>query len=235
MTIKPTLFVVTDIETTLKHRVAFDIAWRIVDRKGRLYDSGSYVVRESFKLDVPFFKEKLGHYFDDAYQHLIRPANIFEVREEYNDQIGRFQNAGHRVIACAYNAAFDFKYLPETIQKLSENPNERWMQRPVELLDIWDYWGQSVPLNYRANPSASGKWFSTSAESAYQFEFMQEDFVERHIAWHDCVIESDILIKAAARKKPMPIVKSPRDFAGAVWRKINTRLGVDGTRMLAPA
>jgi hypothetical protein len=235
MAIKPTLFVVTDIETTLKHRVAFDIAWRIIDRKGREYDSGSYVVRESFTLDVPFFKEKLGHYFDDAYSHLIRPANIFEVREEYNAQVKRFQDAGHRVIACAYNAAFDFKYLPETIQKLSNNPNERWMQQPVELLDIWDYWGESVPLNYSANPSASGKWFSTSAESAYRFEFMQEDFEERHIAWHDCVIESDILVKAAARKKPMPIVKSPRDFAGAVWRKINTRLGVDGTQLLAPA
>lgn len=235
MTIKPTLFVVTDIETTLKHRVAFDVAWRIIDRKGRLYNSGSYVVREAFSLDVPFFKEKLGHYFDDAYQHLIRPANIFEVREEYNGQIAALQDAGHRVIACAYNAAFDFKYLPETIQKLSDNPNERWMQRPVELLDIWDYWGESVPLHYKANPSASGKWFSTSAESAYQFEFCQEDFVERHIAWHDCVIESDILVKAAARKKQMPVVKSPRDFAGAVWRKINTRLGVDGTRTLAPA
>ena len=235
MAIKPTLFVVTDIETTLKHRVAFDVGWRIIDRKGKLYDSGSYVVRESFKLDVPFFKEKLGHYFDDAYSHLIQPANIFEVREEYNGQIKRFQDGGHRVIACAYNAAFDFKYLPETIQKLSDNPNERWMQRPVELLDIWDYWGESVPLHYSANPSASGKWFSTSAESAYRFEFMQEDFEERHIAWHDCVIESDILVKAAARKKQMPIVKSPRDFAGAVWRKINTRLGVDGTQMLAPA
>jgi hypothetical protein len=84
---KSTLFVVTDIETTLKKRIAFDIAWRIIDKRGREYNSGSYVIREAFKHDVPFFKEKLGHYFDDAYSQLIKPASIFDVRAEYNRQI----------------------------------------------------------------------------------------------------------------------------------------------------
>lgn len=233
MPFKPTLFVVTDIETTMKHRVAFDIAWRIVDKAGKVYNQGSYVIREAFKHDVPFFKEKLGHYFDDAYSQLIKPATIFEVREEYNGQISELKAQGHRVICCAYNAAFDFKYLPETIQKISGNEGERWMQQSVELLDIWDFWGQSVPRNYHANASASGKYYSTSAESAYRWEFMQEDFVERHIAWHDCLIESDILCKALARKKKMPVVNSPKQFAGAVWKKINTRLGVDGKMALA--
>lgn len=233
MPAKPTLFVTTDIETTLKHRVAFDIAWKIHDRRGREYGRGSYVIREAFQHDVPFFAEKLGHYFDDAYSHLISPASIFEVREEYNNQIATLQDAGHRVIACAYNAAFDFKYLPETIQKISGDSSQRWMQRPVELLDIWDYWGESVPMHYSAAPSASGKWFSTSAESAYKFEFMQPDFIERHIAWSDVQIEADILCKALARRKAMPVVRSPHDFAGAVWRKINTRLGIDGKVPLA--
>ena len=235
MPFKPTLFVVTDIETTLKHRIAFDIAWRIVDKSGREYNSGSFVVRESFRLDVPFFKEKLGHYFDDAYSHLIKPASIFEVREEYNGQIAALQAAGHRVIACAYNAAFDFKYLPETIQKISGDSSIRWMQNKIELMDIWDFWGSSVPLNYSATPTASGKYISTSAESAYRWEFNEADFVERHIAWHDCLIESDILLKAIKRKKPMPILSRPSELAGAVWKKINTRIGIDGKSDLIAA
>lgn len=222
---KPTLFIVTDIETTLKHRVAFDIAWRFIDRRGREYAKGSYVIREAFYHDVPFFKEKLGHYFDDAYQHQIRPANILDVRQEFNDHVAQFQDSGHRVIGCAYNAAFDFKYLPETVQKLTDGSVTRWMDRPIELLDIWDYWGESVPLHYHAEKTASGKFLSTSAESAYRFEFVKPDFEERHIAWHDVLIESDILVRALSRKKPMPVVKSPKDFTGAVYRKINTRLG----------
>ena len=234
MPFKPTLFVVTDIETTLRKRIAFDVAWRIIDRSGREYGAGSYVIREAFKHDVPFFKEKLGHYFDDAYSQLIKPASVAEVREEYNRQIAQLQDAGHRVIACAYNAAFDFKYLPHTYNTIhgTETP---WMQRKVELMDIWDFWGASVPLNYTANATASGKYMSTSAESAYRWEFNQSDFEERHIAWHDVLIESDILLKAVRRKKPMPVVQSPRDFAGAVWKKINTRLGVDGKNALIAA
>ena len=229
---KPTLFVVTDIETTMRKRIAFDIAWRTIDRRGREYATGSYVIREAFKHDVPFFAEKLGHYFDDAYEHLIKPATIIEVRNEFNRQIADFQDAGHRVIACAYNAAFDFKYLPHTFNTIHKTETS-WMQRPIELMDIWDYWGQSVPLGYKATPSASGKYYSTSAESAYRWEFCQSDFEERHIAWHDCLIESDILCKALARRKALPVVKSPKQFAGAVWKKINTRLGVDGKVPLA--
>ncbi len=233
MPFKPTLFVVTDIETTMRKRIAFDVAWRIVDRKGREYGSGSYVIREAFKLDLPFFAEKMGHYFDDAYSHKIVPASIDDVRAEYNAQINALAAAGHKVILCAYNARFDFTHLPRTLQVLHNDTSARWLDNAFPLLDIWDFWGQSVPLNYRANPSKSGKYFSTSAESAYRWEFMQEDFEERHIAWHDCLIESDILLKALQRKKPMPIVSKPSEFSGSVWRDINLRLGVDGSQALA--
>lgn len=232
---KPTLFVVTDIETTLRKRIAFDVAWRTIDRSGREYGAGSFVIREAFQHDVPFFKEKLGHYFDDAYSQLIRPASILDVRAEYNNQITKLQQAGHRVIACAYNAAFDFKYLPETVRELTGNSVTRWLDTRVELMDIWDYWGLSVPLNYTAQATNSGKYISTSAESAYRWEFNKQDFEERHIAWHDCLIESDILLKAIRRKKPMPIVSRPADFAGAIWKRINTRLGIDGKNALITA
>ena len=234
MTHKPTLFVTTDIETTYKKRVAFDIAWKIHDKRNREYARGSYVIRDAFRLDVPFFKEKLGHYFDDAYKHLIQPANILDVRAEYNRQIAEFQAAGHRVIACAYNSAFDFKYLPETVSALTDGAVTRWMDRPIELLDIWDYWGQTVPLHYGkvAPASDSGKYVSTSAENAYRYEFMKSDFVERHIAWSDVQIESEILVKAISRKKKMPVVNSPKELAGAVWKAINTRLGISGKEYL---
>ncbi len=232
MPFKPTLFVVTDIETTMRKRIAFDVAWRIIDRKGREYGSGSYVIREAFKHDMPFFAEKMGHYFDDAYGHKIVPASIVDVRAEYNAQIAALGAKGHKVILCAYNARFDFTHLPRTLQILQDDDSARWLDAAFPLMDIWDFWGQSVPLGYKAVPSASGKYLSTSAQSAYRWEFMQEDFEERHIAWHDCLIESDILIKALNRKKSLPIVSKPSEFSGSVWRNINLRLGIDGTQSL---
>jgi hypothetical protein len=230
---KETIFRVTDIETTVKKRIAFDIAWLDIDRKGKVYGKGSYIVKEAFEADVPFFKEKMGHYFQDVFDKKIIPTSILGVRNKFNKSAADLRLKGHRVIGCAYNAAFDFKWMPETYKTITGNPNARFLESPMELMDIWDYWGQSVPLHYDAEPSASGKWRSTSAENAYRFEFSQKDFVERHMAWHDCEIEAEILLKALARKKPMPIVNHPSQFKGAIWRDINLRIGVNGKEMLA--
>ncbi len=223
---KPTLFVVLDIETTLKKRIAFDVAWTITDRKGGEFGSGSFVIREAFRVDVPFFKEKLGHYFDDTFARQIVPASIVEVRDIFNAQINALADAGHRVILTAYNARFDFTWLPHTLQEITGDKNAKFLDRPFDLLDIWSYWGESVPLCYTAEKTPSGKFLSTSAESAFRFENQEPDFVERHIAWHDVQIEKQILLKALARKKPMQIVRKPSDLPSMVWKNINERLGV---------
>ena len=221
---KSTLFVVLDIETTMKKRIAFDVAWTITDRRGNEFGAGSYVLREAFALDTPYFKEKLGHYFDDTFAGYITPASITEVRDIFNAQINALADDGHRVILTAYNARFDFTYLPETYRQLTGN--RKFLDRPFDLLDIWAYWGESVPKCYSAEKTPSGKYLSTSAQSAFRFENQQPDFVERHIAWHDVQIEKQILLKALARKKPLPVVRNPSHFRGNVWRDINERLGV---------
>jgi len=123
MSNKPTLFFVTDIETMLKKRIAFDIAWRVVDRNLKVYDKGSFIIGEAFKHDVPFFKEKLGYYFEDTFNGLITPASILKVREIYNMQIKKWRDKGHRVILCAYNARFDFTELPKSLRVLTDNPD----------------------------------------------------------------------------------------------------------------
>lgn len=147
------------------------------------------------------------------------------------------QNLGHRVILAAYNSAFDAKYLPETLKMLTGNPDARWCDTKVELMDIWDYWGESVPRHYAKSAAASnsGRFVSTSAESAYRYEFVKPDFEEYHRAWHDVEIESEILLRALSRKKRMHIVKSPAALVGAVWKKINTRIGIDGKAVLPQA
>jgi hypothetical protein len=237
MPIKPTIFIVTDVETTMDRKIVFDVAWKAIDRKGRVYGSGSYLIREAFHHDVPWFKEKMGLYYDDAYHHRIVPSTIHEARAAYNAQIKSLRDAGHRVILAAYNSRFDFEKLPFTLAEITGGQVNRWLDAPAEIMDIWDYWGESVPRDYakRSRTSASGKYVSTSAESAYRYELNQPEFVEYHRAWHDVEIESEILLKALSRKKKIPVVNKPSDLVGSVWRKINTRLGVTGKTRLPVA
>lgn len=210
---KNTLWFVTDIETTMKQRIAFDIAWKVVDRKGKVYDQGSYLVKEAFKLDVPYFVKSLGEYLQDAYDHNVTPATMIEIRERYNDSVSTFLAAGHRVIFAAYNAGFDSRYLGETSRRFTD---KGFLSTPIWILDLWHYWVLSAPQAYNyVTPKGNPK---TSAECVYRYETCNPEFVERHIAWSDCIIEVDILLTTLRRKKKMPLVSRPDQLNGQPWR-----------------
>ena len=83
MPFKPTLFVVTDIETTMKKRIAFDVAWKTIDKRGNEYGRGSYVIREAFRHDVPFFAHKLGPYRDwETQVHQVLEIRLAELHHD---------------------------------------------------------------------------------------------------------------------------------------------------------
>ena len=218
-TSKQTLFIVTDIETTLKHRIAFDIAWQVIDRTGKVYETGSYVIEDAFKLDVPFFKEKLGWYFSDTYKHLITPTSLANAKQIYNGHIRKYLDLGHKVIFVAYNAKFDATYLGQTASKLL---NERWLVEKIQLLDLWHYWVLSAPQSFNVKKPETGNPV-TKAEVVYQFETFNPDFVERHIAFSDVEIESELLVKVLRRKQKMPLVNNPSEFISQPWRLLLDR------------
>lgn len=212
---KPTIFLVTDIETTLKRRIAFDIAWKAIDKQNNEYGKGSYIITEAFKQDVPYFKEKLGYYFEDTYSQYIEPLPLFEIRRRYNELITELHNIKHKVIFCAYNARFDAKYLGETCQNILQRS---FLDTSIPLLDIWDFWCNSAPRNYNYKTDKGNP--KTSAEFVYRFENQKPSFIERHIAFSDVEIECEILLKVLRRKKKMPIVSHYSQLTNKPWTKL---------------
>lgn len=239
---KKTLYVVTDIETTWHYRpnsknvdpetgeakslqFAFDVAWKIIDNTGRDYSRGSYVATDVFQHATPFFKEKLGYYMEDTYAHLITPKPFAFIRNEYNAQIKALAEKGHPIVVTAYNAYFDTSHLEETSQFFFNKP---FFANNVNYLDTWHTWGMSVPYSYskKTGFTQSGQFYATTAEAAYAYEANDPNFIERHIAWHDVEIESDILVKALKRSKASErvLVKDWTDLPAMCWRPINERL-----------
>jgi len=220
---QPTIYMVTDIETTMRKRIAFDVAWKGIDRRGKEYGRGSFIVTDALKLDVPYFKEKLGWYFSDTYKHMITPLSMEEIREEYNNQVSNLLELGHKVVFCAYNAGFDAKYLSQTSIELI---NKRFLKHKIQLLDIWQYWCMSAPqlFNY-VTPKGNPK---TSAEAVYRYEMHEPEFAERHIAFSDVEIEADILLKVLRRKKPIPLVNTPAELMSSPWRLLKDRAIFEG-------
>ena len=221
MKIQPTIFIVTDIETTLKKRIAFDVAWKAIDRKGNVYRHGSYLSKDSVNLDAPWFKEKVGHYYQDVFDRKINPVKWQVIRFMFNKHIRELREDGHRVIFAAYNAKFDATELGKTSNIICGKP---FLTETIELLDIWHYWSLTCPRQYRARPTETGKNLSTSAESVYRYEFGNDAFIERHIAYSDVEIEAEILLRVLNRKKPMPVVAKPSQFESRPWQIANDRV-----------
>lgn len=221
--VKPTIFLVTDVETTMKTRMVFDVAWHAIDRTGLIYDSGSYLSMDSVNLDAPWFKEKVGRYYKDVFERHIEPVKFPVIRFKFNRAARKLREKGHRVIFCAYNAGFDCRELGKTCQLLM---NKQFLDPgSVDgLLDIWHFWAESCPLAYRARMTETGKNFSTTAESVYRYEFNDPGFLESHIGYKDVNIEAQILLKVLARKQTMPVVKSPAEFEARPWFIANERV-----------
>ena len=218
----PTVYFVVDIETTFKLRNAFDVAWKAIDRKGREYGRGSYLITEVLNMDVPYFKEKLGWYFDDTYAQQITPSSMKIVKMLFNMQVEDLLDKGHKVIFCAYNAQFDATHLNLTCEQLL---GKDFLEHRIPLMDLYANWGASVPMGYTAKRTPGG-YLGTSAEDAFRFEFNQDDFVERHIAWSDVVIESQLLLKVLARKQKLHMVSDAKYLKAFQYRPINARLGI---------
>jgi hypothetical protein len=111
-----------------------------------------------------------------------------------------------------------------------------FLESKVRMLDIWDAWADCCPMRYTAEVSQSGN-IRTRAQDVYRFESGQPDFEEAHTGYEDTKIEAQILLKVLARKRKLPIVNHPRDFAGSPWRKVQVRLAkrLEGMRQLAAA
>ena len=67
--------------------------------------------------------------------------------------------------------------------------------------------------------SASGKFFKTSAETAYRFIKNDDDFIESHTAVEDAIIESEIftkILQATKNKFDIGIIYFPFRILGKV-------------------
>jgi len=236
------IYVVTDIETTKNFRpnatkvaqiagmpanmqLAFDVAWKAIDKQGNVYCEGSYVATDCFTFALPYFTKKLGLYIEDAYNHNLAPRTFSQVRDHFNEDMAALDAKGYNVILCAYNAYFDFHNLEKTSKLLL---NEHFLIEPRPILDIWHTWGMTVPISYAKNAGRtdSGMYFLSTAEAAYAFESGNDNFIERHVAYDDVKIEAEVLLIALKRSSLEQRVLSvdPAKLPAMPWKKINERL-----------
>lgn len=205
------VFIVLDIETITKARLAFDVAWHVCDSKGNILESYNALVKEV--VDVPFIfellradefmKNKCQIYIDALVNNSIDVKYLYDISNDLQAIADRY-NA--KPIVCAYNADFDFNVLNKNMQVYEGM--DFFEESKDDVVDI-----MTMALATICNTNKYVRWCNlngfvtekgnvrTNAQTVYSYISHNPNFVEAHHALADCDIEKEILFKARKYRK----------------------------------
>lgn len=218
---KKDMFAVIDTECVgLQDKSVYDFAWQIVDRKGRVYAEGSYLVEETVtnadRMMGAFYAKKIfSHYIPMLARGEITIKKWANVRAEFLADLD-----SHNVTAiCAYNLGFDMGAVRAT------NGGEKFLHKNFKILDIWQFACETI-LSQKAYIEIAREqgWISdagnirTNAEKAFAYVSGNWEFSEEHTALSDVKIEVQILADCFRQKKKIPYGK----VNAQPWRIVNS-------------
>lgn len=214
-------YIVLDTETgngikegeklNLDYSLVYDCGFAVVDKTGKVYEMWSFINYDIFFgmsdiMKTCYYAEKLPQYFDDLHEGTRKITNTYGMKKALKDTIERF-NVG--VVAC-HNARFDVKALNNTIRYTTSSKYRYFIPYDIE---IWDTLKMSRDVILKMPTyKMYAEWYnlktatgrmSATAESLYRFITKEPEFIEKHTALEDVLIEKDILTYCLKQHKKM--------------------------------
>ena len=214
-------YIVIDTETfgDMSQPHVYNIGFAVVDKMGRIYETGSYLVSEFWYnrfYDVEqsfYFPPTRQKYFDAIADNEIKIRPFFYIRQVVHNIAKKYKAKAF----IAHNMPFDYRALNFTTRLLSTKGARNFIPSHYPLYCTMSMSHQIITKmpSYKAfcelKPSRITKdgrprW---SAEVLYQYVGAIDDFVEEHTALEDVLIEAEIFgyinrQKQAVRREWIP-------------------------------
>ena len=195
-------------DVTPENMLVYDIGYAIVDKKGNVYRTGSYIISDVFfkefysKMQSSYYAEKIPNYMQDIGENKRKVKSWSEISFILREVIQEFKVAA----IVAHNARFDFGALKNTKEYLNQYamlPFMTWydslkMARSV-VAEMPTYKQFCYDNRYLTK---TGKCKLT-AEVLYRFIKNDITFIESHTALEDVIIEKEILAYCFKQRKAM--------------------------------
>lgn len=195
-------------DVTPENMLVYDIGYAIVDKKGNVYRTGSYIISDVFfkefysKMQSSYYAEKIPNYMQDIGENKRKVKSWSEISFILREVIQEFKVAA----IVAHNARFDFGALKNTKEYLNQYamlPFMTWydslkMARSV-VAEMPTYKQFCYDNRYLTK---TGKCKLT-AEVLYRFIKNDITFIESHTALEDVLIEKEILAYCFKQRKAM--------------------------------
>lgn len=192
--------------------LVYDCGWAVVDTKGNLYETASFVNRDIFNderdlMRTAYYNWKIPRYVEELRAGTRKMATTYEIRAAMLETIERYRIKE----VAAYNARFDDNALKITQRYVTASRFRYWF--PFDSIEIWDVMKMvqdvvcSMPtyIQYCKEHGyvlPNGKPRKT-AEIVWRFISGDKDFEESHTGLEDVLIESEIMWYCLRKHKAM--------------------------------
>ena len=206
-------YVVLDTETakSLDDPLMYDIGGAVVDKRGKVYETFSFVIYDVFCADRRLF--------DTAYYAAKRPMYEAQIADGSRKIVGIYTARRHLHDLCkrwnvkaiiAHNARFDYRSTNGTLRYLTKSKARYFLPYGIPLWDTLKMAQDTIcqqPTYIRwcdrnGYLQKNGKPRAT-AEILYRYITQNNEFIEDHTGLEDVLIEKEIFSKCMAQHKTM--------------------------------
>ena len=190
---------------------AYDIGWAVVDKRGTVYKTRSFVnadifLNEKELMNSAYYANKIPMYWEDIKSGKRILTSFYNIRKALLEDIAEYEVSE----IFAHNMRFDYGNLNVTQRWLTKSKYRYFFPKEIVICDTLKM-ARDVILKmptYRYFCEEHGLLtkngrLSASAENLYRFIKKQPDFVESHTGLEDVMIEKEILAYCYRQHKKM--------------------------------
>lgn len=210
-------YLMLDTETAngLDCPLVYDIGFAVIDKKGNIYESYSFVVYEVFckmkdLMQTAYYKEKIPQYEKDLAEGKRRIATYKTIKSI----IAKLCKKYNIVAIVAHNAPFDYKSTTNTQRYLTKSKYRYFFPYNIPIWCTLTMARQTIGKQITYKMWCKENGFTTkngavrlTAEILYRFITQDMEFKESHTGLEDVLIEKEIFVRILRQHKK--IDKSP--------------------------
>ncbi len=191
----------------------YDIGWAVVDKKGTVYETKSYINRDIFMdekalMESAYYANKVPKYWEDIKAGTRIVSTWYNIRKDLWETMKRYNTK----IVCAHNARFDDGATKNTQRWLTKSKYRNFLPYGTEVWDTMKMANDVIAKTPTYRKFCFENGFVTKhktprpqikAEVLYRYITGDLDFKESHTGLEDVLIEKEILKYCFAKHQKM--------------------------------
>ena len=205
--------IMTDDKLDLSDSLVYDLGFAVVDKKGNVYETSSFVIKEVFYgmkdvMKSAYYASKISQYEADLTSGKRQLVSFYNARKTLLDTMKKY----HTSTIAAHNAGFDVRALNNTQRYLTKSKHRYFFPFSTQVWCTLKMARQTIGKQKTYKEYCEKNEYLTkhkipqvrlTAEILHRYLTGDNNFIESHTGLEDVMIEKDILARCLRQHKKM--------------------------------